>query len=247
MGILSLLLWTPVVGILVLSFTSGTDTRSIRFIANLFATLAFLVSCWLIIIYDQQDSAIQFSEQFTLNPKLGSALALGVDGLSIPMLVLAALLTSVAMLASFTISHGVKSFHICILLLEFGMLGVFLAQDWAMFYIFWELTLIPLFFLIDRWGGKRRHTASLNFVLYTMGGSIFMLISLLAIGHYMPAHGGSLMPSMTEAARSMPRDEQVWVLLGPTGPFGLYLHLLRGRGRMGQDPPGLDIDQGHLY
>ena len=135
MGILSLLLWTPVVGILVLSFTSGTDTRSIRFLANLFATLTFLVSCWLIVIYDQQDSAIQFSEQFTLNPKLGSAFALGVDGLSIPMLVLATLLTSIAMLASFTISNGVKSFHICILLLEFGMLGVFLAQDWAMFYI----------------------------------------------------------------------------------------------------------------
>ena len=223
MGILSLLLWTPVVGILVLSFTSGTDTRSIRFLANLFATPTFLVSCWLIVIYDQQDSAIQFSEQFTLNPKLGSAFALGVDGLSIPMLALATLLTSIAMLASFTISNGVKSFHICILLLEFGMLGVFLAQDWAMFYIFWELTLIPLFFLIDRWGGKKRHTASLNFVLYTMGGSIFMLISLLAIGHYMPEHGGSLMASMTEAARSMPRDEQVWVLLGFLIGFGVKM------------------------
>ena len=194
MGILSIFLGTPVIGILLLAFTSRQDSNRIRFLANLFAGLTFLLSCWLVVIYDQQDSAIQLSEQFTLNPKLGSAFALGVDGLSIPMLVLAALLTSVAMLASFTISHGVKSFHICILLLEFGMLGVFLAQDWAMFYIFWELTLIPLFFLIDRWGGKRRHTASLNFVLYTMGGSIFMLISLLAIGHYMPEHGGSLRP-----------------------------------------------------
>ncbi len=223
MGILSLLLWTPIVGILVLSFTSGQDTRSIRFFANLFATLTFLLSCWLVIIYDQQDSAIQFGEQFTLNPKLGSAFALGVDGLSIPMLVLATLLTSIAMLASFTISNSIKSFHICILLLEFGMLGVFLAQDWALFYIFWELTLIPLFFLIDRWGGKRRHTASLNFVLYTMGGSIFMLISLLAIGHYMPEHGGSLMASMTQAAQSMPRDEQVWVLLGFLIGFGVKM------------------------
>ncbi|TSA52788.1 MAG: NADH-quinone oxidoreductase subunit M [Nitrosomonadaceae bacterium] len=223
MGILSVLLWTPVVGILVLSLTSGQDARSIRFFANLFATLTFLLSCWLVIIYDQQDSAIQFGEQFTLNPKLGSAFALGVDGLSIPMLVLATLLTSIAMLASFTISNSVKSFHICILLLEFGMLGVFLAQDWALFYIFWELTLIPLFFLIDRWGGKRRHTASLNFVLYTMGGSIFMLISLLAIGHYMPEHGGSLMASMSQAAQSMPRNEQVWVLLGLLIGFGVKM------------------------
>mgnify|MGYP000376960677 FL=1 len=223
MGILSILLWTPIVGILVLSLTSGQDARSIRFFANLFATLTFLLSCWLVIIYDQHDSAIQFGEQFTLNPKLGSAFALGVDGLSVPMLVLATLLTSIAMLASFTISNSIKSFHICILLLEFGMLGVFLAQDWALFYIFWELTLIPLFFLIDRWGGKRRHTASLNFVLYTMGGSIFMLISLLAIGHYMPEHGGSLMASMSEAAQSMPRDEQVWVLLGFLIGFGVKM------------------------
>jgi len=116
--------------------------------------------------------SLQFSEYFPLNPNLGSAYALGIDGLSMPMLVLATLLTSIALLASFTISSSIKGYYICILLLEFGMLGVFLAQDWALFYIFWEVTLIPLFFLIDRWGGKRRHAASLNFVLYTMGGSI---------------------------------------------------------------------------
>jgi NADH-quinone oxidoreductase subunit M len=103
------------------------------------------------------------------------------------------------------------------------MLGVFLAQDWVLFYIFWEVTLIPLFFLIGRWGGKRRHAASLNFVLYTMGGSIFMLISLLAISQYDLQHSGSLMSSMRQAAQDMPRYEQILVLLGFLIGFGVKM------------------------
>ena len=139
------------------------------------------------------------------------------------MVVLAALLTVIALLASFNIARNIKSYYVSILLLELGMLGVFLSQDWSLFYIFWELTLAPLFLLIDRWGGTRRHIASLNFVLYTMGGSIFMLISLLAISQYMPPHGGTLMSAMTVAAQSMPRDEQIWVLIGFLIGFGVKM------------------------
>jgi NADH-quinone oxidoreductase subunit M len=223
MGILSILLWTPAAGVLLLALTPGQHIQLIRYIAHLFAAIAFLLVCWLIHIYDAHDAQLQFNEYFPLNPKLGSAYALGIDGLSMPMLVLATLLTSIALLASFTVSSSVKGYHICLLLLEFGMLGVFLAQDWALFYIFWEVTLIPLFFLIGRWGGKRRHTASLNFVLYTMGGSIFMLISLLAISQYDLEHGGSLMSSMHQAAQDMPRFEQVLVLLGFVIGFGVKM------------------------
>ncbi|MCX7183293.1 MAG: NADH-quinone oxidoreductase subunit M [Nitrosospira sp.] len=224
MGILSALLWTPIVGILVLSSMPNRNTHIIRLTANLFTTLALLLSCWLVFIYDQSNAGIQFDEYFPLNPKLGSFYALGVDGLSLPMLVLATLLTSISLLASFnTISSNVKSYHISILLLEFGMLGVFLAQDWALFYIFWEITLIPLFFLIDRWGGKRRHMASLNFVLYTMGGSIFILISLFTIAEYMPEQGSSLMVAMSQAAQNMPQNTQVLVLLGFLIGFGVKM------------------------
>jgi NADH-quinone oxidoreductase subunit M len=224
MGILSVLLWTPAAGILILSLMPGRNTHTIRVVANLFTTLTLLLSCWLIFIYDQSDAGMQFGEYFALNPKLGSYYALGVDGLSLPMVVLAALLTSISVLASLnTISTSVKSYHISILLLEFGMLGVFLAQDWALFYIFWEVTLIPLFFLIDRWGGKQRHMASLNFVLYTMGGSIFILISLFAIAQYIPVQGSSLMVAMSQAAQNMPRDTQVLVLLGFLIGFGVKM------------------------
>ncbi len=223
MGILSLLLWTPAAGALLLAFTPHHNFKLIRTLAIFFTTLAFLLCCWLVSQFDQHDSSLQFNEYFPLNPHLGSAYALGIDGLSMPMLCLATLLTCISLLASFTISSSVKGYHICILLLEFGMLGVFLAQDWALFYVFWEMTLIPLFFLIGRWGGKRRHAASLNFVLYTMSGSVFMLISLLAISQYDLEHGGSLMTSMHQAAQDMPRYEQVLVLLGFLIGFGVKM------------------------
>ncbi|UJP07151.1 MAG: NADH-quinone oxidoreductase subunit M [Nitrosomonas sp.] len=223
MGILSTLLLTPVLGILILALIPSKNTNQIRFTANLTALLAFLLSFWLVLNYDRSDGQIQFYEYFVFNPKLNTALALGVDGLSLPMVVLAALLTVIALLASFNIARNIKSYYVSILLLELGMLGVFLSQDWSLFYIFWELTLAPLFLLIDRWGGTRRHIASLNFVLYTMGGSIFMLISLLAISQYMPPHGGTLMSAMTIAAQSMPRDEQIWVLIGFLIGFGVKM------------------------
>lgn len=223
MGILSLLLWTPAIGVLLLALTPGQYTLLIRVISHVFSCIAFLLVCWLVGQYDQQNAELQFNEYFPLNPKLGSAYALGVDGLSMPMLILATLLTSLALSVSTAITTSIKGYHICLLLLEFGMLGVFLAQDWALFYIFWEVTLIPLFFLIGRWGGARRHAASLNFVLYTMGGSIFMLISLLAISQYDLEHNGSLMSSMHQAAQDMPRFEQVLVLLGFLIGFGVKM------------------------
>ncbi len=223
MGILSLILWTPAAGALLLALTPNQNFRTIRAIANLFVTLVFFLSCWLLSIYDQHNAGVQFNEYFPLNPNLGSAYALGIDGLSMPMLVLVTFLTFISLLVSFTISSSIKGYYICMLLLEFGMLGVFLAQDWALFYIFWEVTLIPLFFLIGHWGGKRRHAASLNFVLYTMGGSVFMLMSLLAISQYGLEHAGSLMTTMHQAAKDMPRYEQILVLLGFLIGFGVKL------------------------
>ena len=222
MNILSTLLWTPAFGALLLAFISYKNIRLIRSIAYLSTIFAFLLSCKLLLDFDSSNVDLQFFEYQPLNPKMGSSYALGVDGLSLPMVVLATLLTCISLIASYTINERVKGYHICLLMLEFGMLGVFLAQDWAVFYIFWEVTLIPLFFLIDRWGGKRRHAASLNFVLYTMGGSIFMLISLIAAYEYVPEHV-SLMQAMTAVSENMPKDEQVWVLLGFLIGFGVKM------------------------
>lgn len=223
MGILSLLLWTPALGVLALVFMPAQQAQLIRIIANAFTALTLLCSCWLLSLFEQDTSSLQFREYFLLNPNLGTAYALGVDGLSMPMLILATLLTSIALLVSFSISERIKAYHICILLLEFGMLGVFLAQDWVLFYIFWEVTLIPLFFLIDRWGGQRRHAASLNFVLYTMGGSVFMLVSLLAVSQYDIEQSGSLTAAMNQIDQNMPLTEQILVLLGFLIGFGVKM------------------------
>ena len=222
MGILSVLLWLPAVAALFITCIPNQHEWLIRGVANLFALLAFLVSWIVLAQFDQSIAEAQFNEYAVLNPKLGSAYALGVDGLSAPLLVLATLLSSITVMASTRMTDGVKSYHICILVLEFGMLGVFLSQDWSIFYIFWELTLIPLFFLIDRWGGKRRHAASLNFVLYTMGGSVFMLLSMVAIYQYEPEHG-TLMTKMSIAAQQMPHHQQVLAFLGFMVGFGVKI------------------------
>jgi len=205
-----------------LALLPGRDDDVSRNLGNLFTTIALALAFYLLFNFDQHESGLQFSEYFSINPKVGSAYALGVDGLSLPMVALATLLTSIALLASSNITAGVKGYHISILLTEFGMLGVFLAQDWSLFYIFWEITLIPMFFLIDRWGGKRRQTASLNFVLYTMGGSIFMLVSLIAVYQYVPEHV-SLMSAMGEVSEKMPKDHQVWAFLGFLIGFGVKM------------------------
>ena len=222
MGILSAILWTPAIGAFLLALMPERDQEFTRSLGKLFSGITVLLTCYLLFSYDQRDAGLQFSEYFSINPKIGSAYALGVDGLSLPMVGLATLLTLIALLASSGITNGVKGYHISILLTEFGMLGVFLSQDWSLFYIFWEATLIPMFFLIDRWGGKRRQTASLNFVLYTMGGSIFMLVSLIAVYQYVPEHV-SLMSAMEDVSENMPKDQQIWAFLGFLIGFGVKM------------------------
>jgi NADH-quinone oxidoreductase subunit M len=108
------------------------------------------------------------------------------------------------------------------LVLEAAMLGVFTAQDWALFYVFWELTLIPLFFLIDRWGGKGRAGASLNFVLYTMGGSVFMLIALLLLFDAVPGHSFA-MADLGHGAPALPKETQILIFLGLLIGFGVKM------------------------
>ncbi|MDD2723189.1 MAG: NADH-quinone oxidoreductase subunit M [Methylovulum sp.] len=223
MGMLSLLLWTPAIGSLLLIWIPGQNISQVRLVANLSTTATLLLSAWLLSQYAPHDPALQFTEFFAINPALGSAYSLGVDGLSMPLLMLCTLLSSAAMLASLNLGIHAKAFHLCLLVLEFGMLGVLLAQDWVLFYIFWEISLIPLFFLIGRWGGNRSHAASLNFVFYALVGSVSMLISLLALSQYHLEHSGSLMTSIQNSAKAMPVQQQVWVLLGFLLGFGIKL------------------------
>ena len=222
MRMLSLILWAPFFGAVLVALLPAAQPRLIRAVALFHAGLALTLAWSLIATFDRTTAAIQFVEQVVWSPALGVSYALGVDGLSLPMVLLATLLAAVALLASESVTHRVKGYHAWLLILEFAMLGVFMAQDWTLFFMFWELTLIPLFFLIDLWGGEKRHAASLNFVLYTMGGSIFMLIGLIMAYRLTPEHSFA-MAAIAEAAATLPRDEQVWLLLAFLVGFGVKI------------------------
>jgi len=109
-------------------------------------------------------------------------LSLGIDGVSLAMLLLTTLLTPLAILTSFSIKERVKAFMILFLILETGMLGVFMALDLILFFLFWEIGLVPMYFLINQWGGEKRNYASLKFILFTMGGSLGLLLAIQMIG-----------------------------------------------------------------
>ena len=222
MHILSLILWVPFFGALLIALLPATQPRLLRGLALFHAGLTLALAWSLLMPFDRASGAIQFTEQVVWSSTIGVSYALGVDGLSLPMVLLATLLSAVALLASERVTTGVKGYHVWLLILEFAMLGVFMARDWSLFFMFWELTLIPLFFLIDLWGGEKRHAASLNFVLYTMGGSILILMGLIVVYRLTPTQSFA-MAAMAEAAANLPRQEQIWLLLAFLIGFGVKI------------------------
>jgi NADH-quinone oxidoreductase subunit M len=222
MHLLTSLLLLPAFGAIVVALLPAQRTHTIRTVALCAAAATLCYSWGLLWIFDSSAATLQFVEESPWNPRLGTSFSLGVDGISFPLVLLATLLTFIAILASASIRDRPKWYFMLVLLLETAMLGVFMAQDWTLFYLLWELTLIPLFFLIGGWGGRRRHQAALNFVLYTMGGSVFMLISLLVLFDLTPEHSFA-MDSMASGARSLPVQTQVMLFIGFLLGFGVKM------------------------
>ncbi|MEO5346666.1 MAG: NADH-quinone oxidoreductase subunit M [Magnetococcus sp. YQC-9] len=213
------LLLLPVIGAITILLLPAARARAVAIVSAL-ATLAMTV--WLAAGFVTSQGGLQLLEKTLWRPQSGSHFALGVDGITMPMLLLAALLSLVAILASGSIRERIKPYHILMLLLEAAMLGVFMAQDWSIFYIFWELTLLPLFFLINTYGGKRRNRAALNFVLYTMGGSVFMLIALLLAFDASQVHS-FLMKEMADGLRGLSKEHQILIFSGFLIGFGVKM------------------------
>jgi len=220
--ILTVLLLLPLVGAGVVAMVSGEQVKLIRRLALAAATITLILAWSLLSNFDTLSDGLQFYEKHRWNPRLGTSFSLGLDGFSYPMVLLATLLSLVALLASRSIRDRAKGYYILVLILESAMLGVFMAQDWSLFYVFWEATLIPLFFLIDRWGGKGRQTASLNFVLYTMGGSVFMLISLLVLFDSVPGHSFAF-ADLRDGGRLLGEHTQTLIFLGFLIGFGVKM------------------------
>lgn len=220
--LLSYLLLIPLASALLVALVPSSQTGLIRWLAISGSLLVLFLSLFILSVFNTSLSELQFYEHRVWNSRLGTSYSVGIDGLSLPMVVLTAVLSFVALLASAGITTRQKGYYFLMLLLEAAILGVFIAQDWALFYVFWEMTLIPLFFLIDRWGGQNRQMAALNFVLYTLGGSVFMLLSLLVLFDYVPSHSFSMI-AMNAAARELPEYQQILIFLGLLIGFGVKM------------------------
>ena len=183
--LLTLLTFFPLVGILVLFFLPSDNKNALRWTALATSLVTFGISLVVLSNFHAADVNLQMVEKYNWITVAGWNIQyhLGVDGLSILLVLLTAFLSPISILSTRTaVEERVKEFMIFFLLLEVGMTGVFLAQDLFLFYIFWEFTLVPMYFLIGIWGGPRRIYSAVKFFLYTMAGSILMLLAILYLG-----------------------------------------------------------------
>jgi len=179
--ILSLIVFTPVIGVLVLLFVPGHAHRLIRVIALATALVSFGLSLTLL-GFNTDGAEFQFREDLAWISAFGMRYTRGVDGISVPLVLLTTLLSCVAIYYSWgPIQLRVKEYYAAMLLLMVGMLGVFVALDLFLFYVFWEISLFPMYLIIGIWGGPRRVYATVKFVLYTLAGSLLMLVAILAV------------------------------------------------------------------
>src|SRR5262245_27884580 len=155
-NILTIVTFTPALGAVLLLFYDRSHVRSIRAFALIITILTFVFSLHLIAHFDSRDPDFQFPVKVPWIPSYGIDYSMGVDGISIFLILLTALLTPLAILASWSIHDRLKEYFIFMLLLETGMIGVFCSLDLFLFYVFWEIMLVPMYFLIGVWGGERR-------------------------------------------------------------------------------------------
>src|SRR3954463_9533588 len=185
--ILTTLIALPVAGALLLLFIRGDEEQSApasRGIALVVSTLVFAETLLLWSRFNASSGDFQFIERHAWIPSFGIDYAVGVDGISLLLLVLTGFLTPIALLASWESVHQhTRSFCIFVLLLESAMMGVFVSIDLFLFYVFWDAMLVPMYFLIGIWGYERRIYAAVKFLIYTMAGSVLMLLAILALAY----------------------------------------------------------------
>src|SRR5215831_6520549 len=189
--LLSITLLIPLAGLALLLFIPGTNKRVIRLFTNLVMLIGFVFSLKLVSRFQVGRPGFQFEETFDWIPTLGAHYHIGIDGISLLLIVLTTLMGFIAMLCSWSaIQDRLKEYYAMFLLLQVGMLGVFMSLDFFLFYIFWELVLVPMYFIIGVWGGPRKLYASIKFFLYTLAGSVLMLLGILTLyfQHYAQFH-----------------------------------------------------------
>ncbi|MEX2262928.1 MAG: NADH-quinone oxidoreductase subunit M [Bryobacteraceae bacterium] len=180
--LLSIVLFTPLAGLLILLFIPKGSSNVIRLWANFVAFVGFLVSLPLVSRFDRSLSGFQMVERFDWIPSMGVQYAIGIDGISLLLIMLTTVMGFVAVLSSWSaVEERLKEYYAMFLLLQTGMIGVFMALDFFLFYVFWEIVLVPMYFIIGVWGGPRKLYAAIKFFLYTLAGSVLMLLGILTL------------------------------------------------------------------
>lgn len=235
--ILTVVLFTPLVGAILMLFIPRQAETAHKIAANLFGVLGFLVSIPLVRWWNPGASRFTFEENLSWIPSIGARYHLGIDGISLLLVMLTTFLGMIAILSSWSAIHTrTKEYYILLLLLQTGMIGVFVSLDFFLFYVFWEVMLVPMYFLIGVWGSDRRLYAAIKFFLYTLAGSVVMLLAILALYFYAPVAAGATrtfdVPTLLDAAQNFSNPLKVWLFWGfffafaikvPMFPFHTWL------------------------
>jgi NADH-quinone oxidoreductase subunit M len=232
--ILTITLFTPLAGAVVVMLLNKERIDAIRWVANIFAFAGFLVSLPLVFWFQSAQPGFQFAEEAAWIPSIGARYSLGIDGISLLLVMLTTVLGSISILSSWTaIQDRVKEYYAFFLLLQTGMLGVFMSLDFFLFYVFWEVMLVPMYFLIGIWGGPNKLYAAIKFFLFTLFGSVLMLLGILALYFsYHTQFGAYTFDIRQLMSLNLPLNTQIWVFLAffvgfaikvPMFPFHTWL------------------------
>jgi NADH-quinone oxidoreductase subunit M len=228
---LTVITFLPLVGGIAILFFPRELVNTIRWTALGVAAVNLVLALILMLIYSQANvsaallGTFLFNEKLTWISALGINYSLGVDGISLLLVVLTTLLAVVCIASSFRIEQKVKNYMAFMLLLESGIIGVFLSTNLFLFYIFWEVMLIPAYFLVGSWGGERRIYAAFKFVLYTSVGSLLMLAGIIALGYYhQVANGGHYTLELSDLLTGkLDPTVQTWLLLAFAAAFSVKI------------------------
>jgi NADH-quinone oxidoreductase subunit M len=227
--LLTYLLFTPVAGAVILLFFNKEKENAVRWFGFIISILAFIISLAIYFNFNLNNPGYQFIHQFKWIDKLNISYKVGIDGISLLLLMLTTFLTPLTLLSSWkSINKRVKEFTFFMLLLEAGMLGVFISIDLFLFYIFWEAMLIPMYFIIGIWGGDQRIYASVKFFLYTMFGSLLMLVAIIWIAVYASTSLGHFSTDLTELYKVGPtikENIQNWMFVAFAFSFAIKVPL----------------------
>jgi NADH-quinone oxidoreductase subunit M len=213
--LLSVVLFTPLLGAIGLLFVDKRRENTIRWIANIFGLVGFAISVPLWFRYEPFGEPWQFVERAEWIPTIGASYFLGVDGFSVLLILLTTLIGAIAILSSWSaITERLKEYYICLLVLQTGMIGAFVSLDFLLFFLFWEVMLVPMYFLIGIWGGGRRLYSAIKFFLFTLSGSVVMLLGILALYFIHHAATGEYTFDVTKFQQmSVPAEAQTWIFL----------------------------------